>query len=111
MLPSDHPNAAKMKDGLACWVLPSHSTRRNRTVQAEVWFAAAAALEPMLLAAMFTKTDVVAQLASLKRPFDKHQGDFGSCVRKEMDLGKLLEMAKEVVWFRPSGVSSLLTKK
>jgi hypothetical protein len=27
-----------------------------------------------------------------------------------MDLGKLLDMAKELAWFRPGGVPSLLTK-
>ena len=110
MLPSDHPNVANMKDGLACCELAfTFYEEANRAVQAEVWFAAAA-LEAMLLAKMFTNTDEVAQLASFKKLLDKHQGDFGSFARKEMDLGKLLDMAKELAWFRPGGVPSLLTK-
>jgi hypothetical protein len=107
MLPSDHPNVANMKDGLACCELAiTFYEEANRAVQAEVWFAAAAvaaaALEAMLLAKMFTNTDEVAQLASFKKLLDKHQGDFGSFARKEMDLGKLRDMAKELVWFRPA---------
>jgi hypothetical protein len=115
MLPSGHPNLANMKDGLACCELAfTFYEEANRAVQAEVWFAAAAvaaaALEAMLLAKMFTNTDEVAQLASFKKLLDKHQGDFGRFARKEMDLGKLLDMAKELAWFRPGGVPSLLTK-
>ena len=115
MLPSDHPNVANMKDGLACCELAlTFYEEANRAVQAGVWFAAAAvaaaALEAMLLAKMFTNTDEVAQLASFKKLLDKHQGNFGSFARKEMDLGKLLDMAKELAWFRPGGVPSLLTK-
>jgi hypothetical protein len=64
----------------------------------------------MLLAEMFTNTDEVAQLASFKKLIDKHQGDFGSFARKEMDLGKLLDMAKELAWFRSGGVPSFLTE-
>jgi hypothetical protein len=85
----------------------------NRAVRAELWFAAAAvaaaALEAMLLAKMFMNTDKVAQLASFKKLLSKRQGDFGSFARKEMDLGKLLDMAKELAWFRPGGVPSFLT--
>jgi hypothetical protein len=115
LLPSDHPNVANMKDGLACGELAlMFYEEANRAVQAEVWFAAAAvaaaALEAMLLAKMFTNTDEVAQLASFKKLLDKHQGDFGSFARKEMDLGKLLNMAKELAWFRPGGVPGILTK-
>ena len=114
-LPSDHPNVANLKDGLTCCELAlTFYEEANRAVQAEVWFAAAAvaaaALEAMLLAKMFTNTDEVAQLASFKKLLDKHQGDFGSFARKEMDLGKLLDMAKELAWFRPGGVPSLLTE-
>src|ERR1017187_8799342 len=69
MLPSDHPNVANMKDGLAsCELALTFYEEANRAVQAGVWFAAAAvaaaALEAMLLAKMFTNTDEVAQLAS-----------------------------------------------
>jgi HEPN domain-containing protein len=114
MLPSDDPKVANFKDGFACWELAlTFYEEANRAVQAGVWFAAAAAvaaaLEAMLLAKMFTNTDEVAQLASFRKLLDKHQGDFGSFARKEMDLGKLLEMAKELAWFRPGGVPSLLT--
>jgi hypothetical protein len=115
MLPSDDPNVANMKDGLACCELAlTFYEEANRAVQAEVWFAAAAvaaaALEAMLLAKMFTNTDAVAQLASFRKLLDKHQGDFGSFARKEMDLGKLLDMAKELGWFRPGAVPRLLTE-
>jgi hypothetical protein len=114
-LPSDHPSVANMKDGLACCELAfTFYEEANRAIQAEVWFAAAAvaaaALEAMLLAKMFAYTDDVARLASFKKLLDKHQGDFGSFARKEMDLGKLLDMAKELAWFRPGGVPSLLAK-
>jgi hypothetical protein len=115
MLPDDHPDVANMKDGLACWELAfTFYEEANRAVQAQVWFAAAAvaaaALEAMLLAKMFTNTDAVTQLASFKKLLDKHQGDFGSFARKEMDLGRLLDMARELAWFRPGGVPSLLTR-
>jgi hypothetical protein len=115
MLPSDDPTVANMKDGLACCELAfTFYEEANRAVQAEVWFAAAAvaaaALEAMLLAKMFTNTDAVAQLASFRKLLDKHQGDFGRFARKEMDLGKLLDMAKELGWFRPGGVPRLLTE-
>jgi hypothetical protein len=113
MLPSDHRNVANLKDGLAsCELAFMFYEEANRAVQAEVWFAAAAvaaaALEAMLLAKMFTNTDEVAQLASFKTLLDKHQGDFGSFARKEMDLRRLLKVAKELAWFRPGGVPSLL---
>src|ERR1035441_7992742 len=115
MLPSDHPNVANMKDGLACCELAlTFYEEANRAVQAGVWFAAAAgagsALAAGVLGAIVTRTDEAAQLASFKKLLDKHQGDFGSFARKEMDLGKLLGMAKELAWFRPGGVPSLLTK-
>lgn len=114
-LPSDHPNLSNMKDGLACCGLAfTFYEEANRAVQAEVWFAAAAvaaaALEAMLLAQMFTHTDDVARLVSFKKLLDKHKGDFGSFARQEMDLGKLLSMAKQLAWFRPGGVPSLLIK-
>jgi hypothetical protein len=89
MLPSDDPNVANMKDGLACCELAfTFYEEANRAVQAEVWFAAAAvaaaALEAMLLAKMFTNTDEVAQPASFKKLLAKHKGDFGNFARKEM---------------------------
>jgi len=104
-----------MKDGLAwCELALTFFEEANRAVQAEVWFAAAAvaaaALEAMLLAKMFMNTDKVAQLTSFKKLLDKHQGDFGSFARKEMDLGRLLDMAKELAWFRLGGVPSFLTE-
>jgi hypothetical protein len=115
MLPRDDPNVANVKDCLACCELAlTFYEEANRAVQAEVWFAAAAvaaaALEAMLLAKMFMNTDEVGQLASFKKLLDKHQRDFGSFARKELDLGKLLDMAKELAWFRPGGVPSLLTE-
>ncbi|MGA3189853.1 MAG: hypothetical protein ABSF22_22325 [Bryobacteraceae bacterium] len=58
---------------------------------------------------MFIDTDKGAQLASFKKLLERHQGDFVSFAREEMNLGKLLEMAKELAWFRPGGVPSLLT--
>jgi hypothetical protein len=111
MLTSDHPNSVNLKDGLACCELAfTFYEEANRAVEVEVWFAAAAvaaaALEAMLLAKMFMNTDGVAQLASFRKLLDKHRGDFGSFARKEMDLGKLLDMAKESAWFRPGGVPS-----
>src|ERR1035438_8447648 len=114
-LPGDHPTVGNMKDGLACCELAfTFYDEANRAIQAGVWFAAAAvgaaALEAVLLAKMFTNTDEVAQLASFKKLLDKHQGNFRSFARKEMDLGKLLDMAKELAWFRPGGVPGLLTK-
>jgi hypothetical protein len=114
-LPSDHPAVANMKDGLACCELAlTFYEEANRAVQASVWFAAAAvaaaALEAMLLAKMFTNTDEVARLAPFRKLLDKHHGDFGSFARKEMDLGKLLDMAKELAWFRPGGVPRFLTE-
>ena len=114
-LPTDHPDVANMKDSVACCELAlTFYEEANRAVQAEVWFAAAAtaaaALEAMLLAKMFTHTHEVAQLASFKKLLDKHQGDFGNFARKEMDLGKLLDMAKELEWFLPGGVPSFLTE-
>jgi hypothetical protein len=115
MLPSDDPKVANMKDGLACCELAfTFYEEANRAVQAEVWFAAAAvaaaALEAMLLAKMFWNTDGVAKLASCKKLLDKHRGDLGSFARKEMDLGKLLDMAKELSWFRLGCVPSFLTE-
>jgi hypothetical protein len=106
---------ANMKDDLACFELAlTFYEEANRAVQAEVCFAAAAvsaaALEAMLLAKMFMNTNEVAQLAPFKKLLDKHHGDFGSFARKEMDLGKHLDMAKELAWFRPGGVHSLLTE-
>ncbi len=114
MLPKDDPKVSNMKDGLAsCELAFTYYEEANRAIKAELWFAAAAvaaaALEAMLLAKMFTNTDKVAQLASFKKLLGKHQGDFGSFARKEMDLGKLLDMAKELAWFRPGGVPSFLT--
>jgi hypothetical protein len=115
ILPSDDPKAANMKDGLACCELAfAFYEEANRAVQAEVWFAAAAvaaaALEAMLLAKMFMNTDQVAHLASFKKLIDKHQGNFGSLARQDLNLGKLLDMAIELEWFRPGGVPSLLTQ-
>jgi hypothetical protein len=87
-LPSDHPNVANMKDGLACWELGlEFYGEANRAVQAEVWFAAAAvaaaALEAMLLAKMFASTEAVAQLASFKKLIERHHGDFGSFPKRD----------------------------
>ena len=115
MLPDNDANVASLKDGLACCELSLvFYEETNRAVRAEAWFAAAAvaaaALEAMLLAKMFTNTDQVAQLASFKKLLERNQGDFGSFARNEMDLGKLLDMARELAWFRPGGVPRLLTK-
>lgn len=115
MLPSEHPKAANFRDAIACCELSLiFFEEANRAVQLELWFAAAAvaaaALEAMLLAKMFMSVDEVALLPSFKKLLDKHKGDFGSFARKEMDLGKLLDMANELAWFRPGGIPSLLTE-
>ena len=111
----DHPEAANIRDALSCCELAiTFHQEANRAVQAEVWFAAAsvaaAALEAMLLAKMFMDTDKVAQLPSFKKLISKHNGDFGSFARKEMDLGRLLEIAKELAWFCPGGVPTWLAE-
>jgi hypothetical protein len=113
MLPSDHPNMANLKDALTCCELAlTFYEEANRAIQAEIWFAAAAvaaaALEAMLLAKMFMSTDNVAKMAPFKKSLDRHKGDFGTFAREEMNLGKLLDMAKELSWFRPGGVPALL---
>src|SRR5580658_5941971 len=71
MIPRDDPKVANLRDGFACCELAfTFYDEANRAVQAKVWFAAAAvaaaALEAMLLAKMFTNTDAVAQLASFR---------------------------------------------
>jgi hypothetical protein len=113
-VPSDLPGLANMKDAVACSEMAlAFYEEADRAVKAEVWFAAAAvaaaALEAMLLAMMFSETDQVAQLGKFKKLLGKHRGDFGSFARNEMDLGKLLDMAKELAWFPTGGVPSLLT--
>jgi hypothetical protein len=115
LLPRDHPKIANLKDGITCGQLAVvFYEEANRAIQAEVWFAAAAvaaaALEAMLLAKMFMNTDEVVKLASFRKLIDKHQGDFGTFARKEMNLGKLLDMAKELAWFQSGGIPSLLTE-
>lgn len=113
-LPSDDPKVANFKDGLACCELAlTFYEEAGRAIQAEVWFGAtavaAAALEAMLLAKVFTYANEVAQVASFSKMIERHRGDFGSFART-MDLGKLLDMAKELKWFRPGGVPSFLTE-
>ena len=113
MLPSDHPNVASLKDALSCCELAlTFYEEATHAVQAETCFAAAAvgaaALEAMLLAKMFMSTDKVAQMARFRKSLDRHKGDFGAFAREEMNLGKLLEMAKELSWFRPGGVPGIL---
>lgn len=112
-LPSDLPGASNLRDGIACSELALvFHTEANRAVQAEIWFAAAAlaaaALESMLLAKMFMNAEEVVKLPTFRKLLDKHNGDIGSFARK-MDLGNLVEMAKQLGWFRPGGVPSLLT--
>jgi len=112
-LPQADPNVANIRDALACCELGfAFFEEANRAIQAEIWFAAAsvaaAALEALLLGKMFMNADAVAQLATFKKLLDRHRGDFGSLARKEMDLGKLLDMAKHLEWFRAGGVPSPL---
>jgi hypothetical protein len=113
MFPADHPTTANLKDGFTCIELGvTFYEEANRAIQAGIWFAAsaiaAAALEAMLLAKMFTNTEKVADLASFRKLLEKHKGDFGSFARKEMDLGRLLDMAKQLDWFRPGGIPDSL---
>lgn len=112
-VPGDHPGIANLKDGLTCCELAfKYYEEASRAIQAEVWFAAAAvaaaALEAMLLGRMFTDSDNVLKLASFKKLLDNHKGNLGSFARKEMDLGRLIEMAKILGWFRPGGIPPFL---
>ncbi len=112
-MPRNHPDVANLKDALACLDLAStFYAEANKAIEAEVWFAAAGvaagALEALLLGKLFLNSDKVTKLPSFAKSLAKQNGDLGAFART-MDLGKLLDIAKELAWFQAGDVPSSLT--
>jgi len=98
--------AAEIVDALFCFdVAMTFYSEANRAIQAQAWFAGAAvsasALEAILLANCFGHQDRIKALPRWKTLPSKLKKDFRIFARS-MDLGKLLDIARELKWF-PSG--------
>ena len=79
----------------------------NRALQAEAWFsatiAAGSALESILLAKCLMQKEDVMRLPKWLQLKKSHRDDFAKFVRS-LDLGKLLEIAKELAWLNTEGL-------
>jgi hypothetical protein len=98
-------------DGLFCYQLAlTYFTEANRALQAGAWFAATAigssALEAVLMSLCFLRHEKVRELPKFKTLKKSLREDFGSFVR-QLDLGKLLDIATQLSWFPDGGVPKL----
>ena len=104
---SSDSRVASFKDGIFCLELALiFYEEANQALQAEAWFAASSvassALESVLLSKCFFQADEIRALPKFEKLKQSHKGDFGQFARS-LDLGKLLEIATELSWFRDSG--------
>jgi hypothetical protein len=116
-LPATDLNSQKMTDladALFCMQLSlTFYVEANTALQAGAWFAAAtiaaSALEAVLLGKCLLAQDEIRALPKWKSFKKSYTTNFGAFARS-LDLGKLLEIAKELSWFPPMGLPKQFQK-
>jgi hypothetical protein len=106
--PAFSGRAAEFKEALFCLNLGLlYYEEANRAIQGGAWFAgstvAAAALEATLMSKCLTDRDAVRSLPKWKTLKKSYRENFSVFVRS-LDLGKLLEIAKQLRWFPSGGI-------
>jgi hypothetical protein len=109
----EDPKIASFKDGVFCFELAlTFYEEANLAIQAGAWFAAipiaSSALESVLLSKCFFYEEDVRAIPKFQRLKRSYKENFGLFARS-LDLGKLLEIAKELSWFPDGGIPKTFT--